>query len=51
MKSLPIAVAGILAIALPRPAGAQAETRSGFFKTSDAVELHYLEAGAGSSSS
>ena len=47
MRSLTVAVAASVALALPRAASAQAEVRSGFFTTSDAAELHYLEVGAG----
>ena len=34
-------------LSVPRVTGAQNEFRSGHFTTSDGVELHYLEAGAG----
>jgi non-heme chloroperoxidase len=39
-----LALAGM---AVPAPAWAQSELRSGRFTTSDGVELHYLEAGSG----
>ena len=47
MRTLTIALAAAVALALPPEASAQADVRSGFFTTSDGAELHYLEAGAG----
>jgi len=47
VKILTMAVATSVAFALPRAASAQTDVQSGSFTTSDGVELHYLEAGAG----